>query len=405
MAHVLRMPEVLAGATQARLTSWLVTPGTQVTAGQVLAEAETEKAVVELPAEHDGTISRLLVDEGDDVPVGVPIVVLLDRGESEAAATAALAVAGVNSKRIFASPLVRRLAAEDGIRLDDVTGTGPNGRIVRRDLARHIASLQEESATDAAVAIETGPPPALPPARVSVVGPSVVGPSAAEHEDVPLDRMRSAIARRLTESKSTVPHFYVTVECRVDALVELRAQVNARASRKISLNDFVVKAAAGALIDVPVANAIWNGDSIRRFRHADLSVAVATDDGLLAPVVRGVDRMTLTSISETVADLAERARAGRLHQHELEGGSFSVSNLGMYGADQFSAILNPPQSGILAVGAARRAPVVADDGELVVGTVMTVTLSADHRAIDGAVAAQWIAAFRERIQNPLSLLI
>ena len=192
---------------------------------------------------------------------------------------------------------------------------------------------------------------------------------------------------------------------RVDALLALRSQINESAPRKISVNDVVLKAVAAALAEVPAANAIWNDDSIRRFASIDLAVAVATDGGLTTPVVRGVERMSLSVVSETVAELAERARTGRLKQHELEGGSFSVSNLGMYGTSQFSAILNPPQSGILAVGAAQRRPVVGADGQLEVGTVMTVVLSADHRVLDGAVAAQWLAAFQRRIENPLTILI
>jgi pyruvate dehydrogenase E2 component (dihydrolipoamide acetyltransferase) len=221
---------------------------------------------------------------------------------------------------------------------------------------------------------------------------------------IPLTGMRRAIARRLTESKTTVPHFYVTAHCRVDRLMQLRREVNEAAERKISVNDFVLKAVAGALVEVPGANAIWGGDHILRFSGVDVAVAVAVDDGLLTPVVRGADRLTLVEISEAVAELAERARSGRLRQDELEGGSFAVSNLGMYGVDEFSAILNPPQSGILAVAAAKPQPVV-DDGELAVGTVMTVTLSADHRVIDGAVAAEWMAAFVRRIENPVTTLL
>lgn len=390
MARTVRMPEVLAGASEATLLTWLVAPGDQVTVGQVLAEAETEKALVELPSEYEGVVGSLLVKEGDAVELGVPIVVLLEPGETEVPAidtvvSPSAAPTPDQARRLFASPLVRRIAAEEGIDLGDVTGSGPNGRIVRRDLTRHTEAQQKAS---------------LPTSPVSV--PTL---TEAAHVDVPLDRMRKAIARRLTESKATVPHFYLAADCRVDALLELRAQVNATAVRKVSVNDFVLKAVASALLDVPVANAIWNGESIRRFSSVDLAVAVATDGGLLTPVIRGVEQLTLTAISETVAELAERARAGRLKQQELEGGSFAVSNLGMYGTQEFSAILNPPQSGILAVGAARRAPVVGVDGELAIGSLMTVTLSADHRVLDGAVAAQWLAAFQRRIENPLTILI
>jgi len=415
MASIVRMPEVLAGATEATLQAWLVSPGDRVSADQALAEAETEKALVELPAEFDGVVGRLLASVGDAVQVGVPIAVLLADGEGEDAIAAALAAAGIGAssgvapmtvpagevasvdrpvsaaaveRRIFASPLIRRLAAEQGVDLGAVPGTGPNGRVVRRDLDRHVESF---GAREPIPAIAAPIAPAL----------SV----AATYEDVPLDRMRTAIARRLSESKATVPHFYVVADCRVDALLQLREQVNAAASGKVSVNDFVIKAVAGALGDVPVANAIWNGDSIRRFSSADLSVAVATDGGLVTPVLRDVENLSLSAVATAVADLAARARAGRLRQHELEGGSFSISNLGMYGTQEFSAILNPPQSGILAVGAARKVPVVDAADELTVGAVMTVTLSADHRVIDGAVAAQWLAAFKQRIENPLSILI
>jgi pyruvate dehydrogenase E2 component (dihydrolipoamide acetyltransferase) len=228
--------------------------------------------------------------------------------------------------------------------------------------------------------------------------------SAPGYTDVPHTGMRRAIARRLTESKSSVPHFYVVADCRVDALLELRKKVNETAARKISINDFVIKAVAKALVEVPEANVIWTDDASRRFDTVDLAVAVSTDGGLLTPVLRGVERLGLAAISEQVSELADRARSGRLKQHELEGGSFAISNLGMFGVDEFSAILNPPQSGILAVAAAKQRPVVENDS-IVVGTVMTVTLSADHRVVDGALAATWLAAFVRLIENPLAVLI
>lgn len=437
MAEVIRMPEVLAGATEAAIQSWLVGEGAAVGVNQGLAEIETDKAIVELSAEAAGTIGRLLVAEGSSVSVGEPILVLLAEGEGMGAVGPALAAAGASdaattqaapepvhaaatpslspqsdsaatspeqgprapgnsSGRLFASPLVRRLAADAGVALTDIPGSGPNGRIVRRDLERHLSIKDEASAPDA---------PAAAAAGSSTNAPKSPSPHTADFEDIPLDRMRKAIARRLTESKSTVPHFYLMADCRVDALLALRAKVNENAPRKISVNDFVLKAVAGALADVPAANAIWNGDSIRRFSAVDISVAVATEGGLTTPVLRNVGRLPLGEISSTVAELASRAREGRLKQHELEGGSFSVSNLGMYGTNQFSAILNPPQSGILAVGAARAMPVVGSDGALEIGQVMTVTLSADHRVLDGAVAAEWLAAFQRRIENPLSILL
>jgi pyruvate dehydrogenase E2 component (dihydrolipoamide acetyltransferase) len=438
MAEILRMPEVLAGASEASIQTWLVSPGSTLVIDQPIAEVETEKATVELTAETAGALGRILVSEGDNVSVGDAIAVLLSEGEGDDAIDAALASAGLatsdvdrahsalepsggtpdqaaphvasnghtvptgSGERRFVSPIVRRLARQHGVDLGSLEGSGPNGRVVRRDLDHHLAQpgQAEQVAPSALVAA------AEPAARGTVEARRTPQAQAsAGFEDIPVDRMRKAIARRLTESKTTVPHFYLVADCRVDALMELRREVNERAPRKVSINDFVLKAVAGALAEVPEANAIWLGEAIRRYTSVDISVAVATEGGLTTPVLRGVERMPLSEISATVADMAERARAGRLRQHELEGGSFSVSNLGMYGTAEFSAILNPPQSGILAVGAARQTAVVESDGQLAVGTVMTVTLSADHRVLDGAVAAQWLAAFQRRIENPLSILI
>ncbi len=406
MPTVVRMPEVLANAGEAIIQTWLVTEGQEISVGDPLAEIETEKAVVEYVAEVAGVVGRLLAEAGSTIAVGGPIAVVLAPGETVAdieadahngAAVSAtpepeLAAVGVaepaaaaNGRRLFATPLVRKLARERGIELESVTGTGPGGRIVRRDLDR--LPVAEPAA-------------ATPPVRT----PAVPQSSATGFTDIPLTPMRKAIARRLTESKTTVPHFYLTADCRVDDLLELRRSVNAAAAVKVSLNDFILKAVAGALFEVPEANAIWNTDSIRRYDGVDIAVAVSVDGGLLTPVLRGVHTAPLSEIATRTADLAQRARDGQLQQHELEGGSFSVSNLGMFGVAEFSAILNPPQSGILAVGGATQRPVV-DDGELKVGTVMTVTLSADHRVIDGAIAATWMAAFVRRVENPLTILI
>ena len=285
---------------------------------------------------------------------------------------------------------MRRLARERGIDLDRIEGTGPNGRVVRRDLD----------------ALAAAPAPAAAPAAAASAPAVQLAPASASAaiEAVPLTGMRRAIARRLTESTSTVPHFYLVADCRVDRLLALRAEINAAGGPKISVNDLVLKAVAGAMREVPEANATWGETVIHRYASVDIAVAVAIDGGLVTPVVRDVDRLTVGGIAAAVADLAARAREGRLKQHELEGGTFSVSNLGMYGTAEFSAIINPPHSGILAVGAARSVPVV-EDGALAVGTVMTVTLSADHRVVDGALAAQWLAAFQRRIESPLSMLV
>lgn len=269
------------------------------------------------------------------------------------------------------------LAREAGIDLTTIQGTGPGGRIVRKDFEAHRAS-------------------------------SLVSPAAPQnlsgYVEVPHTGMRKAIARRLSESKSTVPHFYLSADCRVDRLVQVRSEVNAAKGVKYSLNDWVVKAVAMALMEVPDANVIWGDTAMRRFDSADISVAVATEGGLFTPVIRGVESMSLGAVNTAIAEAAGRARSGTIKQEEIEGGSFAVTNLGMYGTTEFAAIINPPQWGILAVGAATQRPVV-ENGSLAVGSVMTVTLSADHRAVDGALAAQWLAAFQRHIENPVGLLL
>ena len=441
MATTIRMPEVLTGVTEAAIATWLVAVGQEVEVGTPLAEIETDKAVVEYASEIAGTVLELLASEGSGVAIGDPIVIVGSAGESTAPETASDApVAPVTGdeaaspqagdeppipsaptaqpasvaraaerapsapvdaprERRFVSPLVRRLARERGIDLATVAGTGPNGRVVRRDIDGADAGAPRPAPTS------MPEPEKAETSRAPVPAASVPALHDGGFEEVALTPMRRAIARRLMESKATVPHFYLVADCRVERLLELRREINAAAPVRISVNDFVLKAVAGALRAVPDANATWGDTVIRRHHDVDIAVAVAIDGGLVTPVVRGAHRLSLTEISTTVVDLAERARAGRLKQHELEGGSFAVSNLGMYGTKEFSAIINPPQAGILAVGAARRVPVVDDDDQLAVGTVMTVTLSADHRVIDGAVGAQLLSAIVERIENPLRMLI
>jgi pyruvate dehydrogenase E2 component (dihydrolipoamide acetyltransferase) len=435
MATVLRMPALAAGATEAAIQAWLVGVGDTVAAGQAVVEIETEKAVVEHEVDEAGVLAAILVDAGAAAAVGAPIAVLADDGESVDDAIAAAGVGGVeepaqvpaeasapaaadqpvaraepavqvasapapaarlepeppqsgSTQRLFASPLVRRLARERGIDLQTLRGSGPQGRIVRRDL---------DDATPSA--------PAPSEATVPTPAPAPGSATAAGHTDVPHTRMRAAIARRLTESVTTVPHFFLVADCRVDELLALRERINATTDVRVSVNDFVLKAVAVAMREVPDVNAIWLDDVTRRFDGVDVGVAVSIPGGLVSPVVRGVDRLGVAEIGARVRDLADRAKAGKLSQDELEGGSFAVSNLGMYGTKEFSAIINPPHSGILAVGAATRRPVVDESGELAVGSVMTVTLSADHRVIDGALAAQWLAAFTTAIEHPLRLLV
>jgi pyruvate dehydrogenase E2 component (dihydrolipoamide acetyltransferase) len=428
MTIVIRMPEVLAGATEGAITRWAVAEGDVVNVGDVLAEIETDKASVEYHAEEAGTVARLLAEEGAVIDVGQPIAIFAADGDTESDIAAALADAGVGGDsvsagatttvaegvsapaaadnsptsadvaatgapragdRIWASPIVRKMAKEQGIELRGVIGSGPLGRIVRRDLESLVAS---------GAAVTASAPTAPTPVR------SAAAVASAVYVEIPHSSMRRAIARRLTESKSTVPHFYLKADCNVDKLLQARSDVNEALGIKTSVNDWVVKAVSHALMAVPAANVVWSDTAMRQFSQVDISVAVATEGGLYTPVLRGVERMSIPEINERIRDLADRARNGTIKQDDIEGGSFAVTNLGMFGTEEFSAILNPPQSGILAVGAARETPVVVD-GELTVANVMTVTLSADHRAVDGALAAQWMSAFTKAIEHPLPLLL
>ncbi|ADP19230.1 pyruvate dehydrogenase complex dihydrolipoamide acetyltransferase [Achromobacter xylosoxidans A8] len=434
MAHLIKLPSVAADTSGGTLHQWLKKEGDTVAVGEALAEIETEKAIVEINAEQAGVLGRIVVQAGAaSVPVNTVIGVLLVQGEDATAIDRALAEAGaaqptaapaaavagsagpapvaapalasasnaatsasasaaaapqapaaagtaaVPGGRLFASPLARRLAAQWHVDLLGVTGTGPHGRIVRRDV---------EAARDRAPAAATAPLAGRPAAR-----------------RVPHTGMRRAIARRLTESKQNVPHFYLTVDCRMDALLALRAQANQGGTVKLSVNDFIVRAAALALREVPEVNASWHEDAVEYHAGADISVAVATDGGLVTPIVRDADLKSLSAIAGEIVELAGRAKINRLKPEEFTGGSLTVSNLGMYGISQFAAIINPPQAAILAVGTAEKRPVVDSEGQLAVATVMTVTLSADHRVVDGAVGARWLAAFRTLIENPVRILL
>ncbi|MGS1105155.1 pyruvate dehydrogenase complex dihydrolipoamide acetyltransferase [Achromobacter anxifer] len=426
MAHLIKLPSVAADTSGGTLHQWLKKEGDTVAVGDALAEIETEKAIVEINAEQAGVLGRIVVQAGAaSVPVNTVIGVLLAQGEDASAIDRALAEAGaavqpataaaaaaasapagnaavcaaansaaapaapqapaaagdapIPGGRLFASPLARRLAAQWHVDLLNVTGTGPHGRIVRRDV---------EAARDRIPAAAAAPLAGRPAAR-----------------RVPHTGMRRAIARRLTESKQHVPHFYLTVDCRMDALLALRAQANQGGAVKLSVNDFIVRAAARALREVPEVNASWHEDAVEYHAGADISVAVATDGGLVTPIVRDADVKPLSAIAGEIVELAGRAKINRLKPEEFTGGSLTVSNLGMYGISQFAAIINPPQAAILAVGAAEKRPVVDSNGQLAAATVMTVTLSADHRVVDGAVGARWLAAFRTLIENPVRILL
>lgn len=414
MPHLLRVPEIAANTTEATLVSWPVAENGTYTRADVIAVVETAKAQVDVEAEADGVLVKRLVTEGTDVGVGEPIALLAAPGESVPDLTAALRALGVGSPpvngavdgatdgaavlRRFASPLARRLARESGLDLAGITGTGPGGRIVRRDVEQAIA---------------TTPSVASPPvASPSAVSPSVASPSAVEPpaapaapagNEVPHTRLRRAIAERLSESKRTVPHFYLRGSARVDALVALRTELNATDGVHITVNDLVVKAVARAHTLVPAMNVTWTPDAVRTFDTVDLGVAIATERGLVTPVLRSVETATITAVATRMRDLVDRAAAGTLRQHELEGGTATVSNLGGYGTEEFAAIINPPHAAILAVGAARPEP-VAEDGEVRVATVLRCTLSVDHRVVDGALAAEWMRHFTSLLEHPIQIL-
>jgi pyruvate dehydrogenase E2 component (dihydrolipoamide acetyltransferase) len=419
MAHLLRVPEIAAGTTEAVLATWPVPENSPYSAADVIATVETAKAVIDIEAEENGVILRRLVPEGADVAVGQPIALIGAPGESAdniedelraqgvtpgvpaAEAPVALATdlpaASANGvpERTFISPIARRLARAADLDLRDISGTGPNGRIMRRDVER---------------AARTAANPAELPAQVSPQAQpespaAVIRPQPADYREVPHSRVRRAIASRLAESKQTVPHFYVSGSARAGKLLRLRAELNEGASPvRISLNDLVIKAVARAHQLVPAMNVVWTPDVVRSFTSVDIGVAIASPRGLVTPVLRSVDRSGIAVIAVAVKDLAERAGSGRLAPRELEGGTTTVTNLGMFGTENFAAIINPPQASILAVGAVHRAPVVKKD-KLAVGSVMEVTLSVDHRAVDGSTAAEWMRAFVSVIQHPAQILL
>ena len=440
MATNILMPALSPTMTEGTLARWLKKEGDEIKAGDVIAEIETDKATMEVEAVDEGVLGKILVADGAaNVKVNEPIAVLVEAGEavpsgaSEAprpAATPEPAAApqaakpapakpapvanghAPSTERVFASPLARRMAMQAGIELSSLTGTGPNGRIVRAD----IEAAQKGGKTAAA------PAPAEP-ARASAPAPAVAPPPAAQvakaaapvvtapHKLIPHSSMRKVIARRLTEAKSTIPHFYVSMDIEIDAMTKLLAELNAKAPKEgpgaylITINDMVIKATAATLRKVPTVNASWTDDGMAFYDDVDISVAVSIPDGLITPIIRKADTKGLATISREMKDLAGRARAGKLKPEEFQGGGFSISNMGMFGVSEFAAIINPPQSAILAVAAGRKRPVVNKAGELAVATVMTCTLSVDHRVVDGALGASWLRAFKQVVEDPLSLLL
>ena len=426
MALEILMPALSPTMEEGTLAKWLVAEGDRVQSGDLLAEIETDKATMEFEAVDEGVIGRLLVAEGTaNVKVNSAIAILLEEGDAadatvspaqsaaaplthEAsavdapAATAAPAAAISNDgTRIFASPLARRIAADQGLDLAKITGSGPKGRIVKADV----------SGAPATASVSAPPPMA---ATLAASFPSSASAASVEalyqgrsYKAVPVDGMRRVIADRLTEAKQTIPHFYLRRDIQLDTLLKLRSEVNAGLKArgvKLSVNDFIIKACAMALQSVPAANAVWAGDRVLQMEASDISVAVAIEGGLFTPVLQDADSKSLSKLAVEMKDLAARARSRKLAPHEYQGGSFSISNLGMMGIDNFDAVINPPQGAILAVGAGKKRPVVSEDGTLSVATVMSVTMSVDHRVIDGALGAELLDAIVNNLEHPLSML-
>ena len=444
MATEILMPALSPTMEEGTLAKWLVKEGDTVNAGDLLAEIETDKATMEFEAVDEGTIGRILVSEGTEgVKVNTPIAVIGEEGEdmsgagagtsSDAApaavdagkeaaagggsdapapapaeaATAAPAAPVKDGTRIFASPLARRIAADKGLDLARITGSGPHGRIIKADV---------ETAQPQATAPDVAPaatPEATAPAAAAAMP---AGPDAEavrkmfegrDYEEVTLNGMRKTVAARLTEAKQTIPHFYLRRDIQLDALLKFRGQLNAQLESrgvKLSVNDFIIKACALALQSVPDANAVWAGDRILKLAPSDVGVAVAVDGGLFVPVLKDSEQKSLSALSAEMGDLATRARDGKLAPHEYVGGSFAISNLGMFGIENFDAVINPPHGAILAVGAGVKKPVVGADGELTTATVMSTTLSVDHRVIDGALGAKLLAAIKDNLENPMVML-
>ena len=483
MATDILMPALSPTMEEGKLAKWLKKEGDAVKSGDVLAEIETDKATMEVEAIDEGVLARIVVPEGTaDVPVNDLIAVIASEGEDPKAvqagggaeapkaveapktetpkveasagegqmsyaraneapdaakavnpqangAAAPQPVSGGTSGRVFSSPLARRLAKMDGIDLSAVTGSGPHGRVIARDVTEAKAAGTGKGAPAAAPA-KAETPEAAPPAAKAAPAPAAAGPSASapaglsldqvrgfyakdSYAEVPLDGMRRTIAKRLTEAMQVAPHFYLTVDCQLDALMALREQLNASTGKdkdgkplfKLSVNDFVIKAMGLALTRVPTANAVWAVDRVLRFKHAEVGVAVAIDGGLFTPVIRMADQKTLSTISNEMKDFAGRARAKKLKPEEYQGGVTAVSNLGMFGIKHFTAVINPPQSSILAVGAGEKRVIVGKDGAPTTALVMTATLSCDHRVLDGALGAELISAFKGLIESPMGMLV
>jgi pyruvate dehydrogenase E2 component (dihydrolipoamide acetyltransferase) len=431
------MPALSPTMEEGTLAKWLVKEGDTVSSGDIIAEIETDKATMEFEAVDEGTIGKIIVPEGSEgVKVNALIAVLLEDGEEasdavtssaseddagdKAAATAVTAEpatptaepsaapapaapAASDGTRIFASPLARRIAADKGLDLSALQGSGPHGRIVKADvLAAGDAPAKPAPAAGPAVSAAT-------PAPAPSVSADAIAKIYADRDftEIPLDGMRKTIAARLTEAKQTIPHFYLRRDIKIDNLLSFRGQLNKQLEArgiKLSVNDFIIKACALALQTVPAANAVWAGDRVLQLTPSDVAVAVAIEGGLFTPVLKDAEQKSLSTLSAEMKDLATRARSKKLAPHEYQGGSFAISNLGMFGIDNFDAVINPPHGAILAVGAGVKKPVIDEDGQVSVATVMSVTLSVDHRVIDGALGAELLQAIVDNLENPMGML-
>ncbi|MCA0449905.1 MAG: pyruvate dehydrogenase complex dihydrolipoamide acetyltransferase [Proteobacteria bacterium] len=430
------MPALSPTMTEGKIARWLKAEGDQVKSGQVLCEIETDKATMEVEAVDEGILAKIVVAGGTEgVKVNQLIALIAGEGEdakavaasgggaaapapkaaapaAAPAAAAALAAApakaaapaAAHGERTFASPLAKRMAEQAGLDLSKIAGSGPGGRVVKQDIEAAAAGGGAKKSAAPAAAAASSSAPAQAAVSASAIGG--IGP----HKLVPLSTMRKVIARRLTESKQQVPHFYLTVDCEIDKLLAGRAALNAKAPEKgpgafkLSVNDFIIKAVAVALRQVPNANASFSDDGMLLWDNVDISVAVAIPGGLITPIIKDADKKGLVDISNTMKDLATRAKDGKLKPEEFQGGTFSISNLGMFGIKDFAAVINPPQGCILAVGAGEQRPVVKN-GALAIATVMSCTLSVDHRVVDGAVGAEFLSAFKKIVEDPLAMLL
>jgi len=432
------MPALSPTMTEGNLAKWVKKEGDAVKAGDVICEIETDKATMEVEAVEEGTLGKIIVAEGTQgVKVNEVIALLLEEGESadalgkatapkpapaaenpktepakaeapKEAAPAPKAAPVEHGERVFATPLARRMAEQAGVDLAGVTGSGPNGRIVKSDIEA-AAGKPKQAAAPAIAAAPSEAPKATPTAAAPAAGLTkdrvVALAGNIPYTEIPNTSMRKVIAKRLTEAKQTVPHFYLTVDCEIDQLLKVRAELNGRGDgHKISVNDFVIRASALALKKVPAANASWSDDVILQWNQVDIAVAVAIEGGLITPIIKQAEGKGLGTISSEMRDLGARAKAGKLKLEEFQGGTFSISNLGMFGIKEFSAVINPPHGAILAVGAGEQRPVVKN-GALAIATVMSCTLSVDHRVVDGAVGAAFLKAFKGLIEDPLSMLL